>query len=205
MNPRPADSKEPKTARRRRTLQWAIGITTAIAAGTACIIYPMHPDTPHSRDNPANTLPGQGKNEEAEAEHRALVAHHTRLHGPAHPQTLHARSNLAKSLQDQGKLNEAEAELRTVLSLLKAAYPQNHPDISQFHYNMALCLEKIGDREIAKNQTWTARHYYEDAVDQASMARNTGDLVLSRDHPDMKKYSRAIGDLEKKASQVEPR
>ena len=55
-----------------------------------------------------SALRAQGKNAEAEAEHRSVLAIRQRVLGAEHPDTLTTRNNLAAALRAQGKYAEAE-------------------------------------------------------------------------------------------------
>jgi hypothetical protein len=81
-----------------------------------------------SRGSLASVLHDLGRLDEAEAEHRAVLAIRVSVLGPEHPRTLTSRSLLAHVLHDLGRLEEAETEFCNVLDARIRLLGSRHPD-----------------------------------------------------------------------------
>jgi tetratricopeptide (TPR) repeat protein len=99
-------------------------------------------------NNYALVLHAQGKNEEAEAEHRRALA----LHQDSGNDGLVAMSlsNLAIVLHAQGKYDEAEIQFRRALDLQEHALGSDHPSVAGVRSNLALILLTQGKHEEAE-------------------------------------------------------
>lgn len=132
--------------------------------------HPEHPTTLRAHHLWATALRAQGKNSEAEAEHRAVLALRQRILGLEHPHTLDTRNNLALALSAQGKSAEAEAEHRSRLSIEERVLGPEHPDTLNSRNNLALTLDAQG------------KHAEAEAEHRAVLALQ--ERVLGLDHPD---------------------
>ena len=92
----------------------------------------------------ATLLMAQGKNAEAEAEHRAVLAIQEHMLGSEHLDTLGSRNNLANAMLAQGKNAEAEAEHRAVLAIRERVLGLDHLDTLSSRNNLANALVAQG-------------------------------------------------------------
>jgi tetratricopeptide (TPR) repeat protein len=81
-----------------------------------------------SRNNLANALHAQGKNNEAEQEHRAVIKVRERVLGAEHPDVARSCYNLALCLKAQQKLPEALAFMQRAEQVRTQALGPEHPD-----------------------------------------------------------------------------
>ena len=100
-----------------------------------------HPNTLASRNNLAIAFRGQGKDAEAEREHRGVLAIRKRVLGFEDLDTLASRNNLANVLQDQGKHAEAEREHRDLLAIYERVLGAEHLDTLSSRNNLANALQ----------------------------------------------------------------
>jgi serine/threonine-protein kinase len=123
------------------------------------------------RDCLASVLHAQGKTEEAEAEHRRVLAVSAKMLGPDHPSVVASRNNLATVLQTLGRYEEAEAENRRVLALREAALGPEHPYVAASHNNLANALYAL--------------ERYDEAEAELRRALALREKALGLDHPEV--------------------
>ncbi len=88
----------------------------------------------------ANWFHKEGKDAQAETEHRAVIEIRQRLLGPEHADTLGSRNNLSISLRSQGKFAEAEAENRAVMEIRQKLWGPDHPETLASRSNLVSIL-----------------------------------------------------------------
>ncbi|MCA9650661.1 MAG: tetratricopeptide repeat protein [Myxococcales bacterium] len=137
-----------------------------------------------ARDDLAAVLGGQGKYEEAEAEHRRALELYEQALGPEHPSVATTRSNLAIVLDQEGKHEESVAEQRKALALLERVRGPEHPDTAQARNNLGLALYSAGKYEEAEAQLRRALELHERVLGpkhlQVANTRNNLGLLLDR-------------------------
>ena len=80
-----------------------------MAADSARLLGPDHPDTLASRNNLAYAYKSAGRLDEAIPLYEQVLADSARVLGPDHPQTLASRNNLAAAYKAAGRLDDAKA------------------------------------------------------------------------------------------------
>ncbi len=132
------------------------------------------------RGNLALVLHDLGRLEEAEAEHRRVVAARELMLGPDHPDTLASRGNLALVLRDLGRLKEARAEIREVLAARRRLLGPEHPDSLDSRNNLGLVLHDLGKLTEAKAEIRAvlASRMRVLGPDHPSTLASRGDLAL---------------------------
>lgn len=105
---------------------------------------PEHPQTLGAKTNLANTLIGQGRFVEAQAENQAVGKLMEKVFGPEHPETLSCRNNLAGLFSEQGDHLAAEAEHREVLKIRERVSGPEHPKTLSSRSSVASQLAEQG-------------------------------------------------------------
>lgn len=103
-----------------------------------------HPETLMVKNNWAGALFALGKNAEAEALHRQLLALRIKVLGIEHADTLMSRNNLAAVVGMLGKHAEAEQEHRSVLAVRQRTLGDDHLQTLQSRNNIAVALDAQG-------------------------------------------------------------
>ncbi|TMM36240.1 MAG: tetratricopeptide repeat protein [Actinobacteria bacterium] len=95
-------------------------------------------------------LQAQGRWQEAEAEHRAVLAWHQQRYGDEHVDTLASRYELAWALYNRGDLDAALAEYRTVVAGRRAVLGDDDATTLAARRELALTLVARGDEAAAE-------------------------------------------------------
>ena len=104
---------------------------------------PEHPRTLSALDHLANVLYREGKDADAEAAFRTLVARDEKVSGE-NAETLIPRSSLAAVLDDEGKYPEAEAEDRKLVKIEEKIDGPESPNTLGIRTNLANALDSQG-------------------------------------------------------------
>jgi tetratricopeptide (TPR) repeat protein len=148
----------------------AIGAGEAVAADSARVLGPDHPDTLASWNNLAISYQEVGRRAEAIRLHERALTGRVRALGPQHPDTLTSRNNLAISYQELGRWTEAiRLHERTLAGRVQVLGP-DHPDTLTSQNNLAAAYQQMG---------WTA-----EAITSYKGALAGREQVLGPDHPD---------------------
>ncbi|MBE1493582.1 tetratricopeptide (TPR) repeat protein [Amycolatopsis lexingtonensis] len=101
-----------------------------------------------------------GRLNEAEQEHRAVLAARLDALGPDNPGTLASRNNLALVLHDLGRLDDAAAQHRIVHEVRARTLGSDHPATLTNRNNLAMVLHDLGLYEEAESEhCWVLRAY----------------------------------------------
>ncbi|MEM9460900.1 MAG: tetratricopeptide repeat protein [Myxococcota bacterium] len=115
------------------------------------------------RNNLSAALIQQGKDDEAQAQLRALLVTYEAL-GPDHPRVATVRGNLGVLLFGQGKYAEAQAEYRMALAVREKALGPDHSSVADLRWNLAKALQAQGEYEQAQAELVAAVAGYHKAV-----------------------------------------
>ena len=148
----------------------AIAAGEAVAADSARMLGPDHPDTLAAWDNLAIACQEAGRTAEAVRLHERALAGRVRALGPEHPDTLASRNNLAIACQQVGRTAEAvRLHERALAGRVRALGPE-HPDTLASRNNLALACQQMG---------WAA-----EAITSFKRALAGRERVLGPDHRD---------------------
>ncbi len=148
----------------------AIAAGEAVAADSARMLGPDHPDTLAAWDNLAIACQEAGRTAEAVRLHERALAGRVRALGPDHPDTLASRNNLAIACQQVGRTAEAVRLHERALAGRVRALGPDHPDTLASRNNLALACQQMG---------WAAEAI---ALFEQTLAGR--ERVLGPDHPD---------------------
>jgi tetratricopeptide (TPR) repeat protein len=110
-----------------------------------------HPSALIARSNRGTALWSLGRLDEAEREHREVLAARTRLLGAGDQKTLTSRGNLAITLRSLGRLTEAEQEHREVLAARTRLLGADHQKTLLSRTNHAVTLSALGRLDEAEH------------------------------------------------------
>ena len=127
-----------------------------------------------SRGHEAAALRLLGRLEEAEREHRAVLAIRLARLGPDDPGTLASRSNLALVLHDLGRLSEAAAEHQSIHEVRTRTLGADHPATLTNLTNLALVLHDLGEFDEAERMHCATLRAYADLLADAGAATMDG-------------------------------
>jgi tetratricopeptide (TPR) repeat protein len=148
----------------------AISAGEAVAADSARMLGPDHPDTLASVNNLAIACQEVGRRAEAIRLHERALAGRVRALGPEHPDTLASRNNLAIACQEVGRRAEAiRLHERALAGRVRVLGP-DHPDTLASRNNLAAAYQQIG---------WA-----DEAITSFKRALAGRERVLGPDHPD---------------------
>jgi hypothetical protein len=148
----------------------AISAGQAVAADSARMLGPDHPDTLASVNNLAIACQEVGRKAEAVRLHERALAGRVRVLGPEHPDTLASRNNLAIACQEVGRKAEAvRLHERALAGRVRVLGPE-HPDTLASRNNLAAAYQQMG---------WAA-----EAITWFRQALAGRERVLGRGHPD---------------------
>jgi tetratricopeptide (TPR) repeat protein len=148
----------------------AISAGEAVAADSARLLGPDHPDTLASVNNLAIACQEAGRKAEAVRLHERALAGRVRALGPEHPDTLASRNNLAIACQEVGRKAEAVRLHERALAGRERVLGPDHPDTLASRNNLATAYQQMG---------WAA-----EAISSFRRALAGRELVLGPDHPD---------------------
>jgi tetratricopeptide (TPR) repeat protein len=122
----------------------AIAAGEAVAADSARMLGPDHPDTLAAWNNLALAYQEAGRTAEAIRLHERALAGRVRALGPGHLDTLASRNNLAIACQQVGRTAEAiRLHERALAGRLRALGP-GHPDTLASRNNLAIACQQMG-------------------------------------------------------------
>jgi tetratricopeptide (TPR) repeat protein len=148
----------------------AISGGEGVAADSARMLGPDHPDTLASWNNLAIACQEVGRTAEAIRLHERALAGRVRVLGPEHPDTLASRNNLAIACQRVGRTAEAiRLHERALAGRVRVLGPE-HPDTLASRNNLAIACQQMG---------WPA-----EAITSFKRALAGREQVLGPDHPD---------------------
>jgi len=148
----------------------AISAGEAVAADSARMLGPDHPDTLASWNNLAIACQEAGRTAEAVRLHERALAGRVRALGPEHPDTLASRNNLAIACQEVGRTAEAvRLHERALAGRVRVLGPE-HPDTLASRNNLAIACLQMG---------WAA-----EAITSFKRALAGRERVLGPEHPD---------------------
>ena len=148
----------------------AIDAGEAVAADSARLLGPDHPDTLASWNNLAIACQEVGRKAEAVRLHERALAGRVRALGPEHPDTLASRNNLAIACQEVGRKAEAVRLHERALAGRERVLGPDHPDTLASRNNLATAYQQMG---------WAA-----EAISSFRRALAGREQVLGPDHPD---------------------
>ena len=148
----------------------AISAGEAVAADSARMLGPDHPDTLASVNNLAIACQEAGRKAEAVRLHERALAGRVRVLGPEHPDTLASRNNLAIACQEVGRRAEAVRLHERALAGRVRVLGPDHPDTLASRNNLAAAYQQMG---------WAA-----EAITSFKRALAGREAVLGPDHPD---------------------
>jgi hypothetical protein len=122
----------------------AISAGEAVAADSAQMLGPDHPDTLASWDNLAIACQEAGRTAEAIRLHERALAGRVRALGPEHPDTLASRNNLALACQQMGWAAEAITSFKRALAGRERVLGPEHPDALASRNNLAAACQQMG-------------------------------------------------------------
>ena len=148
----------------------AIDAGEAVAADSARLLGPDHPDTLASWNNLAIACQEAGRKAEAVRLHERALAGRVRALGPEHPDTLASRNNLAIACQEVGRKAEAVRLHERALAGRERVLGPDHPDTLASRNNLATAYQQMG---------WAT-----EAISSFRRALAGREQVLGPDHPD---------------------
>jgi tetratricopeptide (TPR) repeat protein len=148
----------------------AISAGEAVAADSARLLGPDHPDTLASWNNLAIACQEAGRKAEAVRLHEWALAGRVRALGPEHADTLASRNNLAIACQEVGRKAEAVRLHERALAGRERVLGPDHPDTLASRNNLATAYQQMG---------WAA-----EAISSFRRALAGREQVLGPDHPD---------------------
>jgi tetratricopeptide (TPR) repeat protein len=122
----------------------AISTGQAVAADSARMLGPDHPDSLASVNNLAIACQEVGRKAEAVRLHERALAGRVRVLGPEHPDTLASRNNLAAAYQQMGWAAEAVTAFRRALAGRVRVLGPGHPDTLASRNNLAAACQEVG-------------------------------------------------------------
>jgi tetratricopeptide (TPR) repeat protein len=122
----------------------AIDAGEAVAADSARLLGPDHPDTLASWNNLAIACQEVGRKAEAVRLHERALAGRERVLGPDHPDTLASRNNLATAYQQMGWAAEAISSFRRALAGREQVLGPDHPDTLASRNGLAAACQEVG-------------------------------------------------------------
>ena len=122
----------------------AIDAGEAVAADSARLLGPDHPDTLASWNNLAIACQEAGRKAEAVRLHERALAGRERVLGPDHPDTLASRNNLATAYQQMGWAAEAISSFRRALAGREQVLGPDHPDTLASRNGLAAACQEVG-------------------------------------------------------------
>ena len=122
----------------------AIDAGEAVAADSARLLGPDHPDTLASWNNLAIACQEVGRKAEAVRLHERALAGRERVLGPDHPDTLASRNNLATAYQQMGWAAEAISSFRRALAGREQVLGPVHPDTLASRNGLAAACQEVG-------------------------------------------------------------
>jgi tetratricopeptide (TPR) repeat protein len=122
----------------------AIDAGEAVAADSARLLGPDHPDTLASWNNLAIACQEVGRKAEAVRLHERALAGRERVLGPGHPDTLASRNNLATAYQQMGWAAEAISSFRRALAGREQVLGPDHPDTLTSRNGLAAACQEVG-------------------------------------------------------------
>jgi hypothetical protein len=122
----------------------AISAGEAVAADSARLLGPDHPDTLASVNNLAIACQEAGRKAEAVRLHERALAGRVRALGPEHPDTLASRNNLAIACQQMGWAAEAISSFRRALAGRERVLGPDHPDTLASRNGLAAVCQEVG-------------------------------------------------------------
>jgi tetratricopeptide (TPR) repeat protein len=122
----------------------AIAAGEAVAADSARMLGPDHPDTLASWNNLALACQEVGRTAEAIRLHERALAGRVRALGPDHPDTLASRNNLAAAYQQMGWPAEAITSFKQALAGRVRALGPDHADTLASRNNLAAAYLEVG-------------------------------------------------------------
>ena len=122
----------------------AIMAGEGVAADSARMLGPGHPDTLAAWNNLALAYQEAGRTAEAVRLHERALAGRVRALGPGHPDTLASRNNLAIACQQVGRRAEAVRLHERALAGRVRALGPGHPDTLASRNNLAVACQQLG-------------------------------------------------------------
>ena len=122
----------------------AISAGEAVAADSARMLGPDHPDTLASVNNLAIACQEAGRKAEAVRLHERALAGRVRVLGPEHPDTLASRNNLAAAYQQMGWAAEAITSFKRALADRERVLGPDHPDTLASRNGLAAACQEVG-------------------------------------------------------------
>jgi tetratricopeptide (TPR) repeat protein len=122
----------------------AIAAGEAVAADSARMLGPDHPDTLASWNNLAIAYQEVGRTAEAIRLHERALAGRLRALGPNHPDTLSSRNNLADACQQMGWAAEAITSFKRALAGRERVLGPDHPDTLSSRNGLAAAYLEVG-------------------------------------------------------------
>jgi hypothetical protein len=122
----------------------AISAGDAVAADSARMLGPGHPDTLASWNNLAIACQEAGRTAEAIRLHERALAGRVRALGPEHPDTLASRNNLALACQQMGWAAEAITSFKRALAGRERVLGPEHPDTLASRNGLAAACQEVG-------------------------------------------------------------
>ncbi len=122
----------------------AISAGEAVAADSARLLGPDHPDTLASVNNLAIACQEVGRKAEAVRLHERALAGRERVLGPDHPDSLASRNNLAIAYEQMGWAAEAISSFRRALAGRERVLGPDHPDTLASRNGLAAVCQEVG-------------------------------------------------------------
>ena len=159
-------------------LDEAIPLYEQVAADSARVLGPDHPQTLASRNNLAYAYRAAGRLDEAIPLFEQVAADSARVLGDNHPDTLSSRNNLAYAYESAGRLKEAIVMLGGALADSLRVLGPDHPGTFIVRNNLAYVYESAGRLE-------EAIALYEEVLADSTR-------VLGPNHPDTVLYRKNL-------------
>jgi hypothetical protein len=166
----------------------AISAGEAVAADSARMLGPGHPDTLASWNNLAIACQEAGRTAEAIRLHERALAGRVRALGPEHPDTLASRNNLAIACQEVGWAAEAITSFKRALAGRERVLGPEHPDTLASRNGLAAACQEVG---------WAAEAI---ALFEQTLAGRV--RVLGPGHPDTLASRNNLGHAYREAGRV---
>jgi tetratricopeptide (TPR) repeat protein len=166
----------------------AISAGEAVAADSARMLGPGHPDTLASWNNLAIACQEAGRTAEAIRLHERALAGRVRALGPEHPDTLASRNNLALACQQMGWAAEAITSFKRALAGRERVLGPEHPDTLASRNGLAAACQEVG---------WAAEAI---ALFEQTLAGRV--RVLGPGHPDTLASRNNLGHAYREAGRV---
>ena len=166
----------------------AISAGEAVAADSARMLGPGHPDTLASWNNLAIACQEAGRTAEAIRLHERALAGRVRVLGSEHPDTLASRNNLALACQQMGWAAEAITSFKRALVGRERVLGPEHPDTLASRNGLAAACQEVG---------WAAEAI---ALFEQTLAGRV--RVLGPGHPDTLASRNNLGHAYREAGRV---